>query len=88
MPFRTINGKRVFVHTPSPEHPSGHGATSELDNNLFVTGVKLAQAKERLQDQARKGKKPHEQIARLAGKVQTLQTRHDKLMQKRLKRDG
>ena len=47
MPYKTIHGKRVFFHTPSPEHPSGHGATSPEQNNAFVAGVKMAQAHER-----------------------------------------
>ena len=47
MPYRTIKGRRVFVHKISPEHPSGHGAISEEQNNAFIAGVKYQQAKER-----------------------------------------
>jgi len=47
MPYRTIKGKRIFFYTPSPEHPSGHGMTNELDNNHHVAGIKMLQAKER-----------------------------------------
>lgn len=85
MPFRTIRGKRVMVHEPSPEHPSAHGATSKLANDEFVAGVKLAQAKERLQSSAQAGK-PHAKLSQLAGKVANLQSKHDRLMEKRIKK--
>lgn len=76
MPYRTINGKKVFVHPPSPEHPSGHGFTDELSNNAFVAGVKYEQAKERFK------KNPS---ARTANAVEKAKMKYHKLQERKFK---
>ena len=79
MHYRTIKGKRVLVHEISPEHPSGHGMTSKLDNDTFVAGVKMEQARERFK---RNGNR------KTAMSFEKAKDKHDRLMKKRLKRDA
>jgi hypothetical protein len=73
MPYKTIKGKTFFYYTPSPEHPSGHGATSPEENNAFVAGVKMAQAKERFLKNGN---------AKTANSYENAKAKHDRLMKK------
>lgn len=83
MAVRTVKGKKIPI---KETRASAHGFTNKLDNDLFVAGVKLKQAQEKLQDSAKAGK-PHEKLSRLSVQVQKAQLKHDKLMQKKIKRD-